>query len=135
MKPTWTDQDIEKALRGMRGERPRDPNWADRVWTRIEVRLEPREGGIASWFRPKPVRWAVVAACLMLGFVLNVQHRSSEERDLGAYVADLCQANSIPDEAEITEPILLTDGTGLMNVGYEEDEETEPTVYDTMMEI
>ena len=134
MKGTWEDGDIEGAMKALKDESPPDAGWADRAWAGIEGRIEERPSPWTVLFRPAALRWAAVAVCLAVAFAWTFHQRRDRELDLGAYVFNLYVAHQAEDDGEFREPLLLTDGTGMTPVGYEE-ESTLPSVYDTMLEL
>ncbi len=134
MKHEWDDDRITGLVRSLKDERPPDPHWPGRVWMGIEARLDRREPAFASLFRGASLRWAAGAACLLVALALTVRYQRGQETDLGSYVAQLYQQEAVPSVNPV-ESLLFSDGSGLTPVGYEESEESMPSVYDTMMEI
>lgn len=136
MKNEWNDERIAKALRALRDEPAPDPDWADRAWASIEARLSRKPSRVGNLFGEPALRWAAVAVCLLVAIGWNIRSRRGSEIELGAYVSAVSRPALVVDADEVTEPFLFSDGTGLTQASWAEDDEPhEPTVYDTMLEL
>ncbi|GEM_PF-2336259 len=92
MRNQWTDQDIEKVLRGLKDEPTGEAFWKGRVWDGIVASLPavPRARLTPVWYkRPTFLRWGLAAACLLV-VMGGWQFRARQaELDMAEYVEEM----------------------------------------------
>jgi hypothetical protein len=90
MRRVWKDEDITKILKKM-DKTPVDRSVYDRVWFKVEERIERRNRSFLNnivW-RPwiHPIRWVAAAACLVVTFTSVLYHQNAlDQADLASYV-------------------------------------------------
>ncbi len=116
MRKILKDEDITKILKKM-GKIPVDGITYDRVWFKLEERLEKREKSFLDnvvW-RPwgHPIRWVAAAACLLVTFTgVLYNQKIVEQADLAAYVETVSNptANVTKDLGIVHVSALITEG-------------------------
>ena len=115
MRKTLKDEEITKILKKM-GKTPVDGMAYDRVWFKVEERLEKREKGFLNnivW-RPwgHPIRWVAAVACLMLAFSGFLTHVDiGEKNDMANYLINVSNTpeNVTQDPGIVKVSILLSE--------------------------
>src|SRR5579863_1996384 len=116
MKKVWKVEDITKALKKM-GKTPVDGMTYDRVWFKVEERLEKRERGFLGHivWRPwsHPIRWVAAAACSLIIFTgVTYNNYRLDQADLASYVETVSDptANITKDLGIVHVSSLITEG-------------------------
>ncbi len=120
MKREWNEAEITKALKKM-GRTPVDAASYDRVWFKIEERLEKRQKPFWSSFvwRPwsHPIRWVAASALLIVAFTGTLYRMdSAENADLATYLINVSNTpeSVTRDPGLIKVSVLLSEPSGLV---------------------
>lgn len=104
MKNHWTDDDLNRALQGLKDEPTGDVFWKDRVWSKIAEALpaEARKRLEKPWYRrPAVIRLGLVAACLMLAMGWWRVEQTSADSELSDFLSNLSTVEAGADPGTV----------------------------------